>query len=428
MTYNETIRFIFEQLPMFTKLGRSAYKENLDNTLALAAFWGNPHRDLKVIHIAGTNGKGSVSHTLASLFQTAGYKTGLYTSPHLYDFRERIKVDGQMISKKGVSDFVKKSMNIIEELKPSFFELTTTMAFEWFRSQKVDIAIVEVGLGGRLDCTNIVNPLLSVITNISYDHTDILGKTLELIAREKAGIIKHKVPVVVGQSNPDTDPVFKEFALKNEAELIFADKNLSVIHSRADKSYQIFSVYKNHQPAYLDIKIDLLGNYQRKNIVTILQCIEVLDKIGYRFSKDIIYKGLRDAAKNTGLNGRWQILKNEPLIVCDTAHNPDGILQVVDQIKQQTYKNLYIVLGMVNDKDISKVLSTLPWEAHYIFTQASIPRALNATELCNKAQEFNLRGEVVPNVKEAYRLARKKAKKGDMIYIGGSTFVVAEIG
>ncbi len=428
MTYTETIAFLFEQLPMFTKQGKSAYKENLDNTLALADFWGKPHRDLKVIHIAGTNGKGSVSHTLASVFQTAGYKTGLYTSPHLYDFRERIKVDGQMISKKGVSDFVKKSMKVIETLKPSFFELTTTMAFEWFRSQKVDIAIVEVGLGGRLDCTNIVNPLLSVITNISYDHTDILGKTLELIAREKAGIIKHKIPVVVGQSNPETDPVFKEFALKNEAELIFADKNLSVIHSRADSSYQTFSVYKNHQPAYLDIKIDLLGNYQRKNIVTILQCIEILDKIGYRFSKDIIYNGLRDAAKSTGLNGRWQLLKNEPLIVCDTAHNPDGILQVVDQIKQQTYKNLYIVLGMVNDKDISKVLSILPWEAHYIFTQASIPRALNATELRNKAQEFNLRGEVVPNVKDAYRLARKKAKKGDMIYIGGSTFVVAEIG
>jgi len=430
MNYKETTDFLFSQLPMFQRIGASAYKANLDNTLALDKFFGFPHRNFKSIHIAGTNGKGSTSHMLASILITMGYKVGLYTSPHLIDFRERIKINGEMISEQAVIEFVEQNRELIQEMKPSFFEISVAMAFHYFSVQQIDIAVVEVGMGGRLDSTNIINPLLSIIANIDFDHTQFLGTTLELIAAEKAGIVKQNTPLVVGKTQPETQPVFEAKAKEKNAELFFADQNFecSSVFNTIDGK-QSFNISKHNSLIFNDLKLDLQGFYQRENILTVLQAVDVLNTrklIDKEITNQILYSALPNAAKLTGLMGRWQIVGNNPLMVCDTGHNEAGIKIILEQIAQTAYKKLHFVIGMVNDKDVSKVLAMLPLEAIYYFTKASIPRALDEKILKQKADAFNLQGQSYLSVKEAVEKAKKNAEASDFIFIGGSTFVVAD--
>lgn len=426
-TYDEAIRFLFDQLPMFQRVGQSAYKANLDNTHALDAYFGHPHRSYATIHVAGTNGKGSASHLLASVLAEAGYKTGLYTSPHLKDFRERIKVDGQMISETEVLEFVNRHRHVIEEVKPSFFEMTVAMAFDYFARQHVDVAVIEVGLGGRLDSTNIITPALSVITNIGFDHMAILGDSLPKIASEKAGIIKPHVPVVIGETLPDTLPVFEAKARQEASNLYKADEYYQVPFSTQTLDHcQLLQVYNGGDMAFKDLKTPLLGLYQRKNTQTVLCALNRLTESGWAIDRAHIYAGFLNVVKNTGLLGRWQIIGHNPLTVCDTGHNEDGIREVVAQLKQTPYKRLHVVLGMVNDKDIDHVLRLLPQEALYYFTQAKLPRALDAEILCEKARTIGLHGIVVRDVVAARETAKKNASINDLIFIGGSTFVVAE--
>lgn len=429
-SYPEIIDFLYSQLPMFQRSGPAAYKDNLDNTLRLDEMFGHPHQSFKTIHIAGTNGKGSVSHMLASILQEAGYKTGLYTSPHLKDFRERIRVNGEMISEQAVVDFTLSYLekNKTEQLEPSFFELTVSMAFDYFRSMQVDIAVVEVGLGGRLDSTNIISPEVSVITNISFDHMALLGNTLPKIAAEKAGIIKSGVPVVVGESSDETNPVFEEFALKAQTSLEFADQTYCTDYSLlTPEGKQSLYIRKNGELAYPDLQIDLTGIYQRHNVPTVLKTIDCMNQKGWSLLENTVRMGLFKTVTNTGLMGRWQIIGNNPLIVCDTGHNPAGIKLVVEQINQTAWKALHMVIGMVNDKDQNEVLALLPEKAIYYFTKASIPRATNPEELAQKASQFGLNGNCYNSVREALSLAIKNADPNDLIFIGGSTFVVAEI-
>jgi dihydrofolate synthase/folylpolyglutamate synthase len=430
MTYKETTDFLFSQLPMFQRIGASAYKANLDTTLALDKYFGFPHKKFQSIHVAGTNGKGSVSHSLASILMSAGYKVGLYTSPHLVDFKERIKINGEMITENAVIEFVSQNREIISELKPSFFEISVALAFQYFENQQIDIAVVEVGMGGRLDSTNIITPLISVITNISYDHTQFLGSTLELIATEKAGIIKEKIPVVIGKTQNETKPVFEKIAKEKNAELFFADQNYkcsSVFQSIDSK--QIFNIEKYNKLIFKNLKLDLLGFYQRENILTVLQTVEVLNTqklIDKQITDSILYDALTDAASRTGLNGRWQIVGNNPLMVCDTGHNEAGIKFVIQQIAQTAFKKLHFILGMVNDKEIEKILAFLPKNAIYYFTKASIPRALDESILKEKAEKFNLIGNSYLSVTEAVKFAKQNAEPSDFIFIGGSTFIVAD--
>ncbi len=412
---------------MFQRQGKAAYKANLDNTHALDKHFGHPHYRFKSIHIAGTNGKGSVSHMLASVLQEAGYKTGLYTSPHLKDFRERIKINGKEVSEKHVIDFVKNNKDFFEKLKPSFFEMTVAMAFQYFADKNVDIAFIETGMGGRLDSTNIINPLLSVITNISKDHTQFLGDTIEKIAGEKAGIIKKSIPVIIGESQKETKQVFLHKAKEHNAPLYFADETFRIDYAlQTIDEKQSFNVYKANDLLYPDLKIDLLGLYQKKNLITSLQAIDIL-KAKFNIDKENIYQGLCNIQKNTGLKGRWQIIGRNPRIVCDTGHNEAGIREVLNQIKNTPYRKLYMVIGVVNDKNIDTILSLLPKDAEYIFTKASIPRALNEKELALKAKKFELKGISTSNVWEALEIAKSKAEAPDMIFVGGSTFVVADI-
>ncbi len=430
MTYTETLDFLYARLPMFHRIGPAAYKNSLDNTLLLDKYFGHPHRNFKTVHIAGTNGKGSVSHMLAAVFQNAGYKTGLYTSPHLVDFRERIRVNGEMISEKEVTDWVEKYAigENLWNIEPSFFELTVALAFDYFSRQKVDIAIVEVGLGGRLDSTNIITPEISVITNIGYDHVQLLGDTLEKIAGEKAGIIKPGVPVVIGETHPETEIVFRNVAQNANTPVYFADSEYKTEYSMLSlDGKQILNISKNGEPAFQDVKVDLLGNYQQKNVPTVLKTIEILNELGWKVSQENIYDGLKNAAKSTGLMGRWQVIGNNPLVVCDTGHNEDGIKMIVSQIKNAAYKNLHIVFGMVADKDIHPVLQLLPGEATYYFTRAALPRALDEKILADQASLIGLKGESYPSVKEAFTVAKMNADKNDLVFVGGSTFVVAEI-
>jgi folylpolyglutamate synthase/dihydrofolate synthase len=430
MSYPEVLDFLYSQLPMFQRTGAVAYKNSLDNTFRLDEMFGHPHQSYKTIHVAGTNGKGSVSHMLASVLQEAGYKTGLYTSPHLKDFRERIKIDGKMISEDAVVGFVEEYLekNKQEQVEPSFFELTVSMAFDYFRNEKVDVAVVEVGLGGRLDSTNIITPEVSVITNISFDHIALLGDTLPLIAAEKAGIIKKDVPVVVGETSVETSPVFISFAEKMNTELFFADQEYHADYSmRTIDGKQSLNIQKNGKLCYAGLKLDLLGIYQRYNVPTVLKTIDVLNEKGWNLTEEIVRKGLLNTIGNTGLLGRWQIIGNNPLTVCDTGHNPAGIQLVVEQINQTAWRQLHIVIGMVNDKDQTKVLSLLPANAKYYFTKASIPRATEPEELKCKAEAFGLVGECYPSVREALSVARANAGKDDLVFVGGSTFVVAEI-
>lgn len=428
MDYQQTLKYLFDSLPMFQRQGKAAYKANLDNTIALDAYFKHPHNRFKSLHVAGTNGKGSVSHMLASSFQEAGYKTGLYTSPHLKDFRERIKINGLEIPKQYVVDFVEDNKPFFDELKPSFFEMTVSLAFKYFADEKVDVAIIEVGMGGRLDSTNIISPELSIITNISKDHTQFLGNTIEKIAIEKAGIIKKGVPVVVGQKNDDSNPVFINKAKEKNIDVYFAEDNYRTDYSLfTTDEKQSFQVYSKNKLVYPDLKIDLMGKYQKHNLLAVLQAIKLLQDKGFAITKKHIYEGLSNTLKNTGLKGRWQHIGNNPRIICDTAHNEAGIREVIEQIESTPYKNLFIIIGMVNDKNSDKVLSLLPKNARYYFTKANIPRALDEKELMEKAKQYNLKGICVSKVANALHLAQKNAEENDFIFVGGSTFVVAEV-
>jgi len=427
-SYQQAIDFLFNQLPMYQRIGKSAYKANLDNTLAFDQYFDHPHRQFKTVHVAGTNGKGSVSHLLASILAEAGYKTGLYTSPHLKDFRERIRINGEMISETEVVDFVNQHHAIIEALQPSFFEMTVAMAFDYFARQKVDVAIIEVGLGGRLDSTNIITPCLSIITNIAFDHTALLGNTLAQIAGEKAGIIKPAIPVVIGQKHPETEPVFEQKAKELNSPILFADDYYSIDYSMQTAHFeQVFQVYKDDILTYQNLTTALPGWYQRKNAKTVLTAIDQLNKQNWHISTAHIYNGFKNVVHNTELMGRWQILGTNPLMICDTGHNEDGINQIVAQLKETPYKKLHFVIGMVNDKEIDNVLKLLPTDAFYYFTQASIPRALDVAILAQKAKLFNLNGLQFTSVQEAFEAAKKNAAINDLIFIGGSNFVVAEV-
>lgn len=415
---------------MFQRIGPAAYKDNLDNTILLGNYYNNPHRMFKTIHVAGTNGKGSVSHMLAAVLQSAGFKTGLYTSPHLSDFRERIRINGEMISTDDVIEWVEdfREKNEEWEVEPSFFELTVAMAFDYFARQEVDIAVVEVGLGGRLDSTNIITPEVSVITNIGMDHTALLGDTIEKISFEKAGIIKAGVPVVVGTTQPETMNVFNEVAALKLAPLFFADQDYSVDYALSDlEGNQLLSVRRDGQVLFPQVKLDLKGMYQQKNLPAVLKTVELLRQMDWEISDEHLLNGLANAKRMTGLQGRWQILGYNPLTVCDTVHNAEGMAEVVKQIMQTPFEKLHFVIGVVSDKDAGKILSLLPDAAEYYFTRADIPRAMDEKELSRLAGQFNLKGTVHSTVEKAFNAARSRAGANDMVFVGGSNFVVAEI-
>jgi dihydrofolate synthase/folylpolyglutamate synthase len=432
MDYAETLQYLYTQLPMFTRVGSSAYKEDLTNTIELCKRLDNPQDKFKSVHIGGTNGKGSTSHMLAAVLQTAGYKTGLYTSPHLRDFRERIRINGEMISEQQVINFVAGHQKDFEAISPSFFEMTVGLAFDIFAKEKVDIAVIEVGLGGRLDSTNIITPLLSVITNIGWDHMNILGDTLQLIAGEKAGIIKHGVPVIIGEYQPDIANIFLQKAAKEEADISFASDDFEVKGERIkDKGIsELLNIEiknNNSQLSTHNLQLDLTGSYQLKNIKTVLSAVEKLREQGFVITDEHLQIALRQVKKLTGLHGRWEVLNTNPLTICDTGHNPEGIKEVLKNIAATPYQHLHFVIGMVNDKDISKVLSMLPTDATYYFCRPDIPRGLEAENLKQQAADFGLFGEIYPNVKAAYLSAQKNAEKDDLVFVGGSTFVVAEV-
>lgn len=427
MQYQQTINYLFTKLPMFSKIGSAAYKANLNNTIALAQFLHHPQNSFITIHVAGTNGKGSVSHMLAAILQQAGYKTGLYTSPHLQDFRERIKVNGKLCSQDFVVQFTEKLKPLIETVQPSFFEITVAMAFSYFKEQQVDVAVIETGLGGRLDSTNIINPILSIITNIGYDHVQILGNTLPQIAFEKAGIIKKETPVVIGEIHEETKEVFITKAKQENAPIFFAEECYQYIHHQLiNHRLSVTYLHKanNHQKT---IVTDLGGIYQIKNIATVLTAVEKLQQLQFNITQNTIEQALQKVIPLTGLHGRWQILQTNPIIIADVAHNAHGMQQVLRQLQQLQYNRLHIILGMVKDKDVAAVLQLLPANATYYFTQANIPRALNKEELQQAANTFNLRGNVFNNVNMAIENAVNQTEPNDLILICGSVFLVGEI-
>jgi dihydrofolate synthase/folylpolyglutamate synthase len=428
MKYSEVTEWLFSQLPMYHRVGKSAYKADLDNSRLLDKHFGFPHRNFHSIHIAGTNGKGSVSNMLAAVLQEAGYKVGLYTSPHLVDFRERIRINGEMISKKDVVDFIEKNKQYFEELKPSFFEMTVAMAFDYFSKQDIQVAIVETGLGGRLDSTNIIDPVLSVITNISFDHMDLLGDTIEKIAIEKAGIIKPGIPVVIGEKDKETRKTFEDKAAEVGTKVFFANDYFQVPYSiLSNDGRQYFQVLKGKKVAYPELFSDLLGFVQRKNLPVVLEVLELLKMRDWHISDENIYNGLANIQGLTGFSGRWEIIGRNPKTVIDTGHNIDGIRQVVYQVENTRYKKLHIVYGAVNDKEIDKILQVLPKDATYYFTNAKIPRALDAKMLAAKAAFYGLQGSIHDSVAAALAAARKSAHSDDLILITGSTYVVAEV-
>jgi dihydrofolate synthase/folylpolyglutamate synthase len=428
MDYPQTLEYLFSKLPMYSRIGAAAYRNDLGNTIELSAHVGNPERKFKSVHIAGTNGKGSTSHMLAAIFQEAGYKTGLYTSPHLKDFRERIKINGEMIDEAFVVDFVQRIRPLSESIDPSFFEVTVVMAFDYFARQQVDIAIVEVGLGGRLDSTNIILPELSVITNIGYDHMNLLGDTLAKIAAEKAGIIKKGVPVIVGEHSPETAPVFGQKAKEEGASLQYADHERWVSDWKYQRHHLVAEVATTPVAADKEYyTLDLAGIYQTKNLVTVLGAVHLLRGRGWKLEPAIVQKALRQVKKLTGLHGRWEIIHEHPDVILDVAHNEDGIRQLVRQIELTDHEELHIVLGMVSDKDISRALSLLPAQASYYFTRAQIPRALPEGLLAEQAHARGLRGLPYPTVMEALQAAKAHARDRDLIVVCGSVFVVAEV-
>ncbi|MDX2172989.1 MAG: folylpolyglutamate synthase/dihydrofolate synthase family protein [Bacteroidota bacterium] len=426
MTYQHTLDYLFARLPMYQRIGAAAYKADLNNTHKIVEVLNHPQKKIKCIHVAGTNGKGSSSHMLAAILQQAGYKTGLYTSPHLIDFRERIKINGKLIPKKYVVDFVEKHKTEFEKIEPSFFEWTVGLAFDYFANQKVDIAVIEVGLGGRLDSTNVIMPLVSLITNISFDHVNLLGNTLQKIATEKAGIIKPKTPVVVSQTQAEIKNVFTSIAKKQKAPIYFADNNFKVVNHKTEKGLLKILVLNKESKKELNYSLDLTGSYQLKNIVGVLEIIKILKTNNFNIPEKAIKSALKNVCSLTGLLGRWQQLSKNPLIILDTGHNEDGIKQVLKNISNIKYKHLNFVFGAVNDKDVSKILSLLPKKATYYFVKASVPRALDANELLNQAKKFKLNGTSYSSVKEGISAAKKSYKKTDLIFVGGSTFVVAD--
>lgn len=402
MTYGETLDWMFAQLPMYQQKGKSAFNAKLDNTLALAAHLDHPEKKFKSIHVGGTNGKGSSSHMLASVLQEAGYKTGLYTSPHLKDFRERVRIDGKPVSEKFIVGFIQSNLSFFEEHGLSFFEMSVGMAFDYFAKEEVDIAIVEVGLGGRLDSTNIITPEVALITNIGLDHVDILGDTLTKIAFEKAGIIKENVPIVIGEHQNDTAEVFEAVANSKNAKLVYAER-------QTKKKYET----------------SLLGDYQAKNVKGVVTVLKELRN--FHVTEEHIFKGLQKVAPNTGLMGRWQILRTEPKVVCDTAHNSEGLLLVLQQVQRQEYERLHLVLGFVKDKNLDAILPLFPKNAEYYFCRPDIPRGLDAEILREKAKAYGLNGICYASVESAYQASLKNAGTTDFVFIGGSTFTVAEV-
>lgn len=403
MTYKETTEWMFSKLPMYQKKGKTAFKKDLTNIIAFSQHLNNPQDTFKSVHVAGTNGKGSTSHMIASVLQEAGYKVGLYTSPHLKDYRERIKYNGEPIPEQEVVDFIAQNKDFLEEQQLSFFEMTVGLAFDFFSKKKVDFAVIEVGLGGRLDSTNIISPEVSVITNIGYDHTQFLGNTLSKISAEKAGVIKPKTPVVIGEYHKNTFTVFKKVAKKNEAPLFLAEKEVKE-----------------------DYETDLRGSYQEKNVKTAVKALQVLQE-KYKISDENIKKGLLKVVKNTGLLGRWQILQEHPKVICDTAHNKEGLSYTMKQIAEEVKGELHIVLGFVNDKKLEGILSLFPRSATYYFCKPNVPRGLDKNILKNTAITFGLKGKSYLTVEKAYQKALSVANKNDIIYVGGSTFVVAEV-
>lgn len=422
MTYNQTLEYLYSQMPEYQRIGHLAYKPGLDNSLKLDELFGHPHQQFKTIHVGGTNGKGSTSHLLAAILQQSGYKTGLYTSPHLVDFRERIRVNGEMVPKKFVIDFVEKYKDGFEPVMPSFFELTMEMAFLYFAEQKIDVAVIEVGLGGRLDSTNIISPDLSIITNIGLEHTQYLGDTLEKIASEKAGIIKPNTPVVIGEASEEkVKTVFLDKAKEQNSPIVFADTALPDFSADIQGSMWIFSTREHG-----DLKGELNGFAQEKNAKTVLTAVEQLKRIGYQIPKEAVYEGFENVVEITGLMGRWQTLQQSPKIICDTGHNAHGIRYIAEQLKQEKYKKLHMVFGMVRDKDSNAVLSLLPKNAKYYFTKPSNERALSEKTLAQQALQHGLHGETFETVPQAIESAQKNADENDLIFIGGSSFVVAD--
>lgn len=427
MTYPETIEYMYSRLPMFSNLGSSAMKSGFNNIYKLCELLGQPHQDGIFIHVAGTNGKGSVSHFLASVLMEAGYKTGLYTSPHLQDFRERIKIDGNMVSEDEIIRIIEFLKPAIEELKPSFFEITVAMAFHHFKKNKVDISVIETGLGGRLDSTNIIKPILSVITNIGYDHVNILGNTLPQIAAEKAGIIKPNTPVVISEKQNEVAEVFIETAKDKKAPLFFAGNHFMVETWKYVEHELQIALSEKNKTDHLVYSLDISGQYQTKNLPGVLESIRQLRNLGFEISETAIANGLKKVRKNTGLHGRWETIHLHPRIVLDVAHNESGIRELLKQLEVTTYHHLHIILGMVKDKDVDAALKLLPKNANYYFTNAAIPRALSGEALQLKAAQQQLKGKVFSNVNEAIKEVRNHANADDLILVCGSVFLVGEV-
>ena len=428
MNYQETLEFLYSRLPMFQRIGAAAYKADLNTTLEICRRLNHPENRFRSLHVAGTNGKGSVSHLLASVFQEAGFKTGLFTSPHLKDFRERIKINGEEIPEDYVIDFVKKNTPLIDNLSPSFFEYTFALAIQYFADMKVDMAIMETGMGGRLDSTNVIMPELSVITNIGFDHTQFLGDTLHKIATEKAGITKSGIPVVIGETQDAVKDVFIQVAEKSKSPIYFADDLVNLFNfNKSIAPVVVFDVAVKEKYKIENLNCPLTGNYQQKNLITLFGALTVLKNMNYDLSEKDIRKGIENVIANTKISGRWQVLSDKPLTICDTGHNLDGIKYIVNQIHSYKYDSLHWVLGMVNDKNINDILAILPKEATYYFCKANIPRGMDAHQLKSIAENYQLEGNDYSSVKQAYEAARKNATPSDMVFIGGSTFVVAEI-
>lgn len=436
MTYSETLDFLFNSLPMYQRVGKAAYKADLNNTLALMSYLGNPERKFRSIHVAGTNGKGSVSHFTASILQQAGYKVGLYTSPHLVDFRERIRINGEKIPEQEVVRFVADNKPFFESHSLSFFEMTVGLAFDYFAREQVDVAVVEVGMGGRLDSTNVVMPDLSVITNIGFDHTQFLGDTLPKIAYEKAGIIKPKVPVVIGETHPETKPVFLARAAELEAPITFADQCYKIEPIPTDAPATLYftvkpilnSQFSNLQSTIYNLQLEspLSGSYQLKNLATVMKVVELLPQFGYKITAENIRKGIAEVVRTTGLHGRWELIDMNPNTICETAHNPDGINAMLEKLSTLHFNHLHIVYGCVNDKDYASILKMLPIDASFYFTQPSVPRRLEVASLVATAHSLGLQGDGFPNVHAAIAAARAAAQPDDLVLVTGSIFLVAD--
>lgn len=427
MTYQQTLDYLFSRLPMFSRIGAAAYKADLTNTLAICDFLHNPQRKFASIHIAGTNGKGSTSHMLAAILQQAGYKTGLYTSPHLKDFRERIKINGQMISEAAVIDFTERTRHITEQIQPSFFELTVGMAFEYFAAEQIDIAVIETGLGGRLDSTNIIKPLLSLITNISYDHQNLLGDTLPQIAMEKAGIIKPGVPVIIGEATDETKPVFDSTAALQQAPIYYAKDCYTITDWQYQNHLLQVTARNTTSEGVSHYTLDLPGTYQVNNLPAILQAVVLLNQASFNINDITVQTALGQVKQLTGLHGRWELIQENPAVILDVGHNEAGIKAILQQLSVTPHQQLHCVMGMVKDKDVEKVLGLLPKNAQYYFTQAAIPRALPADELQQKAEGFMLQGQAYTDVNSALAVAKSNASHNDLILVCGSVFIVGEV-